>query len=259
MDVMRCTNQGSGYDDESIQWTCTASLPDEFKLGSTDVICEGYDSSTDPYILKGSCGVEYRLMLTYKGEEKYGRGKDTMNNLRSPNINANTNGAALIFWVIFLGVVIWMLYSACIRNSSGDARSGPSTNTLGWGGGGGDGPDGGDDDPPPPPYDFRTKPSTSQSGAWSPGFWSGAAAGAAGTAAGYTARDWREQRRREQERARGIFGGTQWRNEDTTDEPSFGSSRLTRNDTSRAQSSGPGSSYSSTRHESTGFGTTSRR
>ncbi|KAH0547857.1 hypothetical protein GP486_008402, partial [Trichoglossum hirsutum] len=59
---------------QSIQWTCTASLPPEFKLGSTDVICEGYKSREDPYILKGSCGVEYRLILTDKGEEKYGRG-----------------------------------------------------------------------------------------------------------------------------------------------------------------------------------------
>lgn len=34
--------------------------------------CEGYDSPDDPYILKGSCGVEYRLILTSLGEEKYG-------------------------------------------------------------------------------------------------------------------------------------------------------------------------------------------
>lgn len=71
VDVMRCTNSGAEYGDEDIQWTCKASLPPEFKLGSTDVICEGYDNSDDPYILKGSCGVEYRLILTPAGEEKY--------------------------------------------------------------------------------------------------------------------------------------------------------------------------------------------
>ncbi|KKY20609.1 putative transmembrane protein 66 precursor [Diplodia seriata] len=75
VDVMRCKNAGSDYDDENIQWTCQASLPEEFKLGSTDVICEGYDSPDDPYILKGSCGVEYRLMLTSQGLEKYGNRK----------------------------------------------------------------------------------------------------------------------------------------------------------------------------------------
>lgn len=73
VDVIRCKNSGSDYSSEDIQWTCQASLPPEFKLGSTDVICEGYDSPDDPYILKGSCGVEYRLVLTPMGEEKYGQ------------------------------------------------------------------------------------------------------------------------------------------------------------------------------------------
>ena len=60
IDVLRCKNAGSSYGDEDVQWTCTASLPSEFKLGGTDVICEGFSSSEDPYVLKGSCGLEYR-------------------------------------------------------------------------------------------------------------------------------------------------------------------------------------------------------
>lgn len=60
VDLMRCQNAGSEYDAEDVQWTCSASLPSEFKLGSTEVICEGYDNADDPWILKGSCGVEYR-------------------------------------------------------------------------------------------------------------------------------------------------------------------------------------------------------
>lgn len=79
VDVMRCTNSGSEYDSEDIQWTCKANLPPEFKLGSTDVICEGYDNADDPFVLKGSCGVEYRLMLTDLGEvrryTRAGKGK----------------------------------------------------------------------------------------------------------------------------------------------------------------------------------------
>ncbi|KNA97266.1 hypothetical protein FOXG_02054 [Fusarium oxysporum f. sp. lycopersici 4287] len=71
IDVMRCTNEGSGWGDEDIQWSCTASLPEELKLVTTDVICEGYNSPDDPYVLKGSCGVEYRVALTRKGERRY--------------------------------------------------------------------------------------------------------------------------------------------------------------------------------------------
>jgi hypothetical protein len=51
IDVLRCTNSGSGYDSNDVEWTCKASLPPEFKLGSTDVICEGYNNADDPYIL----------------------------------------------------------------------------------------------------------------------------------------------------------------------------------------------------------------
>lgn len=76
VDVLRCRNAGSDYDDANVQWTCQASLPPEFKLGSTDVICEGYDGPEDPFVLKGSCGVEYRLVLTEEGEERYGRRED---------------------------------------------------------------------------------------------------------------------------------------------------------------------------------------
>lgn len=103
VDTMRCTNSGSEYDTEDIQWTCKASLPPEFKLGSTDVICEGYDNADDPYILKGSCGVEYRLMLTDPGEEKYrdhiGRGA-----WRSWNGKQGNGGdwlASVLFWLVF--------------------------------------------------------------------------------------------------------------------------------------------------------------
>ena len=71
VDVMRCENAGSEYDAEDVQWTCRASLPADFKLGSTDVICEGYDDPDDPYVLKGSCGVEYRLILTDQGEVRH--------------------------------------------------------------------------------------------------------------------------------------------------------------------------------------------
>ncbi|EQL34626.1 hypothetical protein BDFG_03577 [Blastomyces dermatitidis ATCC 26199] len=70
---MRCINQGHDYDENDVQWTCTAQLPPEFKLGSTDVICEGYRDKEDPWVLKGSCGVEYRLLLTERGEQKYGK------------------------------------------------------------------------------------------------------------------------------------------------------------------------------------------
>ncbi|KAL7771816.1 hypothetical protein CFE70_001766 [Pyrenophora teres f. teres 0-1] len=106
-EVMRCKNSGSDYDENSIQWTCTASLPEEFKLGSTDVICEGYDYPEDPYILKGSCGVEYRLILTDRGREKYGKGGGWSGDDDDRPDGPRTTGekiAGVLFWMLFGGV-----------------------------------------------------------------------------------------------------------------------------------------------------------
>ena len=50
---MQCKNMGASYGAEDIQWTCSAEIPDEFKLGRTEVVCEGYSSPDDPYVLKG--------------------------------------------------------------------------------------------------------------------------------------------------------------------------------------------------------------
>ncbi|CAI7572992.1 unnamed protein product [Penicillium bialowiezense] len=72
-EVMRCTNQGYDYDVEDVQWTCKTDLPAELKLGATDVICEGYRNADDKWVLKGSCAVEYRMLLTEIGEKRYGR------------------------------------------------------------------------------------------------------------------------------------------------------------------------------------------
>ena len=96
VDVMRCTNAGSDYDDDNVQWTCKASLPVEFKLGSTDVSCEGYDSPEDPYVLKGSCGVSYRLVLTEEGERKYGHRVDD-----DGRSGSSSTGEKLVFWAFF--------------------------------------------------------------------------------------------------------------------------------------------------------------
>lgn len=58
--VMQCTNKGA--DSFGVpQWECKAELPSDWRLGTTDVSCEGYSSPEDPFILAGSCGVEYSI------------------------------------------------------------------------------------------------------------------------------------------------------------------------------------------------------
>jgi store-operated calcium entry-associated regulatory factor len=55
--VMKCKNIGSGYSGEDIQWSCTADIPVEYKLGRTEVVCEGYASPNDDYVLKGTFAI----------------------------------------------------------------------------------------------------------------------------------------------------------------------------------------------------------
>ncbi|KAB8349527.1 hypothetical protein FH972_023553 [Carpinus fangiana] len=260
-DAVRCQNAGAGYSAADVEWTCTAALPPEFKLGATDVVCEGYDSSADEWVLKGSCGLEYRLVLTERGEEKYGtanwwggRSGGTGGGERAKRSGGVGEGvASLLFWGIFAAVVLFMVYSAWNNaNAPGRQRRAPRR-TYGGGGGGGDN----DDHDPPPPYSPNPRPSRKyskqssywgQGGGWQPGFWSGAAAGAAG---GYFAGS-RGQNRQQQQRSSSWFGGG------ARADPGEGSSRMG----GRSSGWGGGSSAPSPwseRYNSTGFGGTRRR
>lgn len=266
VDVMRCKNSGSSFGSEDIEWTCTASLPEEFKLGSTDVICEGYDSPDDPYVLKGSCGVEYRLVLTGKGKEKYGKGRGgggwgdhEGGDERYPETSGSKFAAAL-FWLVFIAVAGWIIFNIVKGWMNPDNTPGVAGgNRPGWGGGGGGW--GGNDDPPPP-YDpspprnnpkssygyGSTQPSSRGGGGWNnSALWGTLGGAAAGYAAGRMGNRTNERPAYNGGNNRGssFGGGSGWNNGE-------GSSR-----SSSGSSSGP--SYSSTRHESTGFGSTSRR
>lgn len=60
--VIQCQNKGwDGYD---VQWECKTDLDVAYRFGKTVVSCEGYESSEDQYVLRGSCGLEYQLDYT---------------------------------------------------------------------------------------------------------------------------------------------------------------------------------------------------
>jgi hypothetical protein len=238
---MRCANAGADYDDHNIQWTCKAELPDDFKLGSTDVRCEGYTGPKDPFVLKGSCGVEYRMVLTAKGEERYGHSRSG-ESVTSYGTTAFRSLLQILFWFLFFGVVlmiaIGLLHSA---NNRGNGPQPPRVPPRGGGGGWWGGGD--DNDAPPPPYTPRPprkQPFNNPAGnaqGWQPGFWSGLMGGAAG---GYYAGQRRNQNDRRERDGYVPGPARDWgrRNDD----------------------GGQGSSsVSSSTYTSTGFGSTSNR
>ncbi|EPS28637.1 hypothetical protein PDE_03583 [Penicillium oxalicum 114-2] len=267
VDVMRCTNDGYDYDAEDVQWSCTASLPSEFKLGATDVICEGYRSSEDKWVLKGSCAVEYRMLLTEKGEQRFGKASDEYDwqSMFSRGTKASGRGGKrlvesigdILFFGFFAAVSLFIasrFLAECLGQRGGH-RGRAARGRRGWGGGGGGGGGGhggggsgnGDYPEPPPPYSSTCSDDASSFGfgsptssqGWRPGFWTGALSGAA---AGYgLGRRGANTNRSFSQQGRPISGGQ--RDHDNGE----GSS-----------SSHPSPSFSST-STSTGFGSTRRR
>lgn len=59
LDLVTCTRHSDGPGDPT--WRCSAKTPEGMAFGKTDVICEGFSYPDDPYILEGSCSLEYEL------------------------------------------------------------------------------------------------------------------------------------------------------------------------------------------------------
>ncbi|CDO78042.1 hypothetical protein BN946_scf184724.g6 [Trametes cinnabarina] len=212
-EVVRCVNVGGSGTD--VDWKCEADLPDSLRFGKVEVSCEGWDGPGDPYVLKGSCGLEYRLVqvptsLRGPGAEdprypsrvsRWLHGKSSRENtsvrpsdpaLLPADISQDPAAAFfMLLWVVVLGLIIYSMISSCLRRTPGGTT--PHTPRRPWwnhGPGSGwfsgsrpDAPDPGPNDPPPP-YS-KHPPSSSTAGAaraegWRPGFWTGAALGGLG-------------------------------------------------------------------------------
>ena len=49
-------------------------MDNEYRFGKISVSCEGYDYPDDPYVLAGSCGLEYTIDRTTAGSSQTGGG-----------------------------------------------------------------------------------------------------------------------------------------------------------------------------------------
>lgn len=188
--VVQCYNRGS--DGSDIQWECKTDMDNAYRFGTVEVTCEGYGYPDDPYILKGSCGMEYTLELTEEGQQKSQQKNSyqyTDKQYHGSKSSWNKNGESNIGTVFFLGavaLVIYIVYKTCLssRDTPDNTHSPyhPESAT-------------GDRPPPysPPPYGFRDEympGGCSGSSAYTGntyadtntpnqggGFWSGAATG----------------------------------------------------------------------------------
>ncbi|KAJ7158693.1 DUF1183-domain-containing protein [Mycena filopes] len=242
--VVRCHSLGGSGTE--IDWKCEADLPESLRFGRVEVSCEGWSRAGDPYVLKGSCSLEYRLVQVPGSL----RNSDSDNQFGYKSFDI----ASTIFTVVWLAFVVVIAYSflrSCLRGPE-EARVGgrPDPGRPGNFGPGGFFPGGYDESPQPPPYS-KTATAAGNEG-WRPGFWTGALLGGLGNhffnnnnnRQNPRAYDWERERR---DRAyRPASGGGM-----------FGQGRST----ARANSDdrGEGSSNLGAMRQSTGFGGSSVR
>jgi len=170
-EVVRCESLGgSGVD---VDWKCEADLPESLRFGRVEVNCEGWSQPGDPYVLKGSCSLEYRLVQV----------PGSLLRTDSPVFNVKGyNWSSIVFYALWIGFLIVILYSffkSCVRNTDSTSRRAPPRSgnnprpSSGWFPGGYRN----DHTNPPPPY---SKNDASTQGGWQPGFWTGALLGGLG-------------------------------------------------------------------------------
>ncbi|KAG0054608.1 Store-operated calcium entry-associated regulatory factor [Gryganskiella cystojenkinii] len=268
-DVVQCTN--AGFDGSDVQWKCQADLPETIRFGELDVYCEGYSHPDDPYVLKGSCGLEYNLVYT-NIHHLSGKG-DFVSSFHGKQWSSKVKKQPLIdtiyfwTWVGVVGMILFFMVKSCFEQNNQDRhhdppppyRAGGGSGPHGGSGGGGDGGGGGGgnnwgsnwgfgrrDNYPPPP-DYKPTNSSSSTGGYQPGFWSGLGLGAG--AAYLAANANRDRRRDDYYRSTLHNSGGGWGSS-----PSSGSY----SGSSFGGSSSGGSSSTPTRSAS-GFGGTKRR
>ncbi|KAL4235590.1 Store-operated calcium entry-associated regulatory factor [Mactra antiquata] len=130
--TVQCTNKGSdGFD---IQWECKTDMDNKYKFGQLEVTCEGYDYPEDPYILRGSCGLEYTLDYTEEGWNKKNSGhhgnqntgyqshhyNDDYHDRSNYHKSYSKKASSVMQDLVFLGIiaaVIYVVYKTCIASS----------------------------------------------------------------------------------------------------------------------------------------------
>eukprot|EP00013_Stygamoeba_regulata_P014264 CAMPEP_0177680388 /NCGR_PEP_ID=MMETSP0447-20121125/30145_1 /TAXON_ID=0 /ORGANISM="Stygamoeba regulata, Strain BSH-02190019" /LENGTH=263 /DNA_ID=CAMNT_0019189713 /DNA_START=124 /DNA_END=911 /DNA_ORIENTATION=- len=101
LDSVMCQNVGDdGFD---VTWKCQADMESKYRFGKVTVTCEGYDHPDDPFILRGSCGLEYELHSSDQGYHSYTKGYT--DSYSSGGFFSN------LFPILLIAFVAYILYS----------------------------------------------------------------------------------------------------------------------------------------------------
>ncbi|KAI0683395.1 hypothetical protein BC835DRAFT_1515722 [Cytidiella melzeri] len=182
-EAVRCTNIG-GHGTE-IDWKCEADLPEALRFGRVEVSCEGWSGPGDPFVVKGSCALNYRLVQVpvalRRTVEQHGVPSHLGRWFQSYDVGG------LIFMTLWVAVVLYIAYKVLKSCFLGPPYTAGTSGRPGAPGGGSHSFPGtyGDDHrtDPPPPYSKYSSTGGTQGAPrdWQPVFLAGAAAGGIGT------------------------------------------------------------------------------
>eukprot|EP01095_Lingulamoeba_sp_RSL-Kostka_P016702 TRINITY_DN826_c0_g1_i2.p1 TRINITY_DN826_c0_g1~~TRINITY_DN826_c0_g1_i2.p1 ORF type:complete len:267 (-),score=88.74 TRINITY_DN826_c0_g1_i2:535-1314(-) len=144
-ETLQCYNKG--FDGSDFQWECKGDMSDDYKFGQLSVSCEGFDYPEDPYILAGSCGVEFVLQQTKAGKERENENSNGRESYQTNYHGYNTGNdrygssstSTTIFTLVVIGIIIFVVFKACINPTNGGGIGGGNYGGGHYGGGGGGG------------------------------------------------------------------------------------------------------------------------
>jgi hypothetical protein len=179
-----CQTAGTDYASGDPLWKCQADMPSGVRFGTTDVICEGFRRPDDPYITKGSCGLEYTLIGSPAGtqaQDQWGWTNQQQHHHQHRSQASSWSWGTMFNWMLALAIISLLyrfLTSPAVRpnvafTQATGTQPGGGGGGGGWFGGGGGGFGGGGyggrmnygPDCAPPPQQ--------------PGFWTGLLGGGA--------------------------------------------------------------------------------
>lgn len=107
------------------QWQCKADLENTYRFGRIEVSCEGYDYPDDPYILRGSCSLMFRLELTEEGERKVKNSGSFGSGYYQSRKDSSDAGAGAVVVIVLL-VLAFGVYKLFLSNQQPQQSFGDS-------------------------------------------------------------------------------------------------------------------------------------
>ncbi|KAJ7066704.1 hypothetical protein C8F01DRAFT_1347822 [Mycena amicta] len=176
-DVVRCESLGGAGTD--IDWKCFSDLPEALRFGRVEVSCEGWSRAGDPFVLKGSCALEYRLVQV-PGTLRNSDSDNAYGGTRRGFFDGVSQIVFMVIWIAVLALIVYSFVKSCMsptQNRVGGAGARPDSRpgSDGWFPGGFHD----NNSAPPPPYSKTNQQPDANQG-WRPGFWTGTMLGGLG-------------------------------------------------------------------------------